>query len=252
MKWLIPGILLSSLFVSLATAATSSSFRDSKSIGYPHTMQAPYADSSLDQKPVNQYPELKVEGYRIESGAINAVNIQARRHNDCNCYPQDFTISDAWVSLQTDEDFDGFYRQFKLVFDADVYSGNARVYADIYLSFEGGPWNLVYTTNRFSLTGNSPLDEYVVETVLDSGYPTGYYDVLIELHDANSGYSLFDYGPYQNPDLSTLPMEDRYNDHIMSSGNSYEFYGSGAFGWISFLLLTSLHLLRKTSIVKPV
>ena len=247
MRWGIAGISL--LMIATNTiGATDPSFRNSKSIGYISATKDQQVESYLDREPVpiKQHPGLVTEGYRAEAGPIQIKNIQVRRHNDCNCDPQDFAISSAWISLQTDEDFDGYYRRFELTFNADVYSGDARLYAYIYLSFEGGPWNLLYTTDRFNLAASSTRDEYVVETELDSGYPTGYYDVLIELYDANSDRFLLDYGPYQNADLSALPMEDRRHDFINHQEDSYEIYGSGAFGWITLLLLSGVHLTRKT------
>jgi hypothetical protein len=244
MRGIIAGISLL-LVATNAMGDTDPSYRSSKTIGYINTTKDQLADSSFDNKLLDQHPELIVEGYREDAGPIKTKSIQVRRHNECNCDPHDFTISGAWVSLQADADFDGYYRQFKLVFDADVYSGSAQVYADIYLSYEGGPWNLLYTTNRFNLAGSSTRDEYVVETELDSGYPAGYYDVLIELYDANSNRFLLDYGPYQNAELSSLPMEDRHHDLTEYHGDSYGFYGSGTFSWVTLLLLPSLRLLRK-------
>ena len=241
----IAGILLL-MIVTNAIEAADLSFRNSKSIGYINTTKGHQVDSNLGSEPVNHHPGLVTEGYRAEARPTQTKTIQARHHNDCNCDPQDFTISSAWVSLQTDDDFDGYYRRFGLTFDADVYSGNTRLYADIYLSFEGGPWNLLYTTDRFNVTESTTRDEYVVETELDSGYPTGYYDVLIELYDANSDRFLLDYGPYQNSELSSLPMEDRRHDLIGYQEDSYEFYGSGSFGWVTLLLTSGLGLARKT------
>jgi len=244
MRGIIAGISLL-LVVTNTMADTEPSYRSSKTIGYINTTQDQLTDSSLNYKLLDKHPALLVEGYREEAGPIKTESIQVRRHSECNCDPHDFTISGAWVSLQADADLDGYYRRFKLMFDADVYSGNAQVYADIYLSYEGGPWNLLYTTNRFNLAGSSTQDEYVVETELDSGYPAGYYDVLIELYDANSNRFLLDYGPYQNAELSSLPMEDRYHDLTDYHGDSYGFYGSGTLSWMILLLLSSLRLLKK-------
>ncbi len=235
MHRIISGISLL-LVVTSAIGDIDSSFRTSKSIGYTSSIKSHQTDLNLETEAVNQQSSLIKEGYRAERKAINITSLHSRQYIDCNCNPQDFSISQAWISLQTDEDFDGYYRRFKLTFDANVYTGNAQLYADISLSFEGGPWNLLYTTNRFNLAGNSTLDEYVVESGLESGYITGYYDVLIELYDANTHRFLLDYGPYDNPELSALPLEDRQSDFIFGPGDSYGFYGSGAFGWTSLLL----------------
>ena len=57
----------------------------------------------------------------------------------------------------------------------------------MYLSYEGGPWNEYAETEDFTIFGTSSEDEYVLVSELMSGYPTGSYDILIELFDAYDG-----------------------------------------------------------------
>jgi hypothetical protein len=246
MNWATPAIF-SLLTTTAVFGASEADVRVSRSIGYNQEHQTAL---SLDSSSTNKHPELIKEGYRHETAAVNrTLNTTSLRHSNCNCNPQDFSISKANVSLHSDSDFDGYYRGIQLSFDANVYSGRTQVYAEIYLSFEGGPWNHLYTTDRFNLAGNTRLDEYVVETELDSGYPTGYYDILIELYAARSGLFLLDYGPYDNRELSALPLEDWHHDSINGGDNSYGFYGSGGIGWID-LFIAGL-LLRLRQFVQP-
>ena len=132
-------------------------------------------------------------------------------------------------------------------FDADTIWGVADVYAVVYLSFEGGPWNQYAVTNDFTIFGTSAVDDYVIETELLSGYPTGYYDLLIELFDAWDGSYLASFGPADSSELSFLPLESANRDDPFPGGGgvSVSRGGGGAFTW---LMLAMLPLLRLRSI----
>ncbi len=120
----------------------------------------------------------------------------------------DFWIFDADVILYGDDDNDGFFYGIDLLFDADTVWPDAFVYGVVYLSFEGGPWNEYASTEDFLIAGATSADEYVLVTELETGYPTGEYDILIELYDADTGAFLTDYGPESDSALSFLPLED--------------------------------------------
>lgn len=139
-----------------------------------------------------------------------------------------YEIYDAYSEVSLDDDDDGFYRRLRVVFDADVAEGEALVYARLYLSYEGGPWNHYYTTDVFHIVGDSIEDEYAVVTHLLDGYPTGYYDVQIELYDADLDVHVASRGADHDLDLSMLPLEDEHRD---------EPGGGGAFGLFGLLLL---------------
>jgi hypothetical protein len=144
-----------------------------------------------------------------------------------------FSVFDAQTVLSWDDDDDGFYHRIRVSFDPDVDSGEAWVYARLYLSLEGGPWNHIYSTEVFSINGDASDDAYEVVTRLLDGYPSGYYDVLIELYDADYDLLVVNYGPYEDRDLAVLPLEDSYRDSYgeVSSG------GGGAMGPGLLLLL---------------
>ncbi len=121
-----------------------------------------------------------------------------------------FRLWDAGSSLLHDVDGDGYHREFKIRFDADVSSGSSKVYAKLYLRRVGdsGSWKHYYSTNDFWINGNSDTDDYYVETVLDDGFATADYDVLIDLYE--SGYSgiVATMGPFEDDSLRDLPLED--------------------------------------------
>jgi len=149
----------------------------------------------------------------------------------------DFWIYDAWVELYADIDRDGYFSGIELTFDADTVYGIADVYAVVYLSYDYGPWNEYAVTEDFTIFGSSGTDEYFIETDLVVGYPTGDYDILIELFDAFDNSFVASMGPDESSELSILPLEDMDRDSltddspriVVNSG------GGGSFGWLLLL-----------------
>jgi len=124
----------------------------------------------------------------------------------------DFWIYDADVQLFNDDDRDGYFHGIDLLFDADTIYSAAEVYAVVYLSLDFGPWNEYGVTEDFWIFGASGTDEYVLVTELMSGYPTGDYDLLIELFDAVDHSFLTGFGSDETSALSFLPLEDFNRD----------------------------------------
>lgn len=124
----------------------------------------------------------------------------------------DFWFYSADVVLFGDEDFDGYYSGIDLLFDADTIYAEADVYAVLFLSFNGADWEEYAVTETFTLFGSSPNDDYSVVTDLVAGFPTGSYDLLIELYDAWNDDFLAYIGPDDTSELSFLPLEDINND----------------------------------------
>ncbi len=153
--------------------------------------------------------------------------------------------SDFWfytvdVVLFNDLDRDGYYHGIDLLFDADTLYAFADVYAVVYLSLDGGPWNEYGATEDFTIFGTSGDDDYVLVTELIEGYPAGSYDILIELFDAYDDTFLAWIGPEDTSELAFLPLEDANRDSavvpdvvVVNRG------GGGSLGW---LLLLSLML----------
>jgi hypothetical protein len=97
----------------------------------------------LDLADLQEAPELKTYGSR------EAVSIASKTLTAAHLTDQIFRIYDAQTVLSGDDDEDGFFHRFRVTFDADVDHGDAFVYARLYLSFEGGPWNHYFTTDVF-------------------------------------------------------------------------------------------------------
>ncbi len=131
---------------------------------------------------------------------------------------QDFWIYDARTRLLFDNDGDGYFTRLELDFDADTVFADADVYAVIFLSLNQGPWEELTTTAVFSIFGADSADEYFVDADLLSGYPSGSYDVLIELYDTFDGAFVAEFGPADSNELFDLPMEDQQIDAVIIGG----------------------------------
>ncbi|MEW8027396.1 MAG: choice-of-anchor H family protein [Candidatus Thiodiazotropha sp.] len=173
----------------------------------------------LDQADVDEHQELVVSGGRVRT--------TAQRTFAAHAVGRELSIFDAHTVISRDDDDDGYYHRLKVIFDADTSGDEVWVYARLYLSLEGGPWNHYYTTDLFPVEGDASDDEYEVVTRLLDGYPTGYYDVLIELYDGDDDLLAVNYGPYEDGDLAVLPLEDSYRD---------DYGGGGAVALIPVLL----------------
>lgn len=193
----------------------------------------------------DQYAALKLSGDR--SKTARASGQQKSSNNDTRTPNTDFWFYTADVELFTDRDRDGYYAGIDLLFDADTYYDVADVYAVIYLSYEYGPWNEYAETDDFTIFGSSGDDEYIVETDLVAGYPTGNYDILIELYDAYDNSFLADIGPEDTSELSILPLEDSNRDApatvttqvVVSQG------GGGSLGWLLLLAIAGAGVLAR-------
>ncbi len=158
----------------------------------------------------------------------------------------DFWFYDATVDLFSDLDRDGYYFGIDLQFDADTIYSVADVYAVIYLSYEYGPWNEYAETETFAIFGASGTDKYTVETELVTGYPTGDYDILIELFDAYDDTFVASIGPDDTSELAFLPLEDAGRDAPQGTQVVVNTGGGGSLGWLALLALAAVAALRRT------
>ena len=152
----------------------------------------------------------------------------------------DYWFYSADVVLFNDHDNDGYYQGIDLLFDADTYFMSADVYAVAYLSYEGGPWNEYAVTENFTLFSTASDDEFTIVTELLSGYPSGSYDLLIELFDAYDDSFLAYFGPDDTSELAFLPLEDADRDVVIVPDIivvDNHGHGGGSFGGLLILVL---------------
>jgi hypothetical protein len=192
----------------------------------------------------DEFGTLKVDGDRSASkNDSTSAKAELRQAQSANV---DFWFYAADVELFNDLDGDGYYHGVDLWFDADTYYESAEVYAVVYLSLDGGPWNEYAVTDDFILTGTASDDDYNIVTELVSGYPTGSYDILVELFDAWDSAFVAWIGPDETPELAFLPLEDADRDVIIEQPEVIVVHehGGGASS-VAFILFLAMLALAK-------
>ncbi len=197
---------------------------------------------TITSESTEEYESLATSGPRGKSGTRSGFAKPGSGSASAQSSGFDFWIYDADVNLFNDDDRDGFYHGIDLLFDADTIYSAAEVYAVVYLSLDFGPWNEYGVTEDFWIFGASGTDEYVLVTELMSGYPTGDYDLLIELFDAADDSLLASFGPEDTSALSFLPLEDFNRDEPIADRPIAVSHGGGgaADAWTMGILLLLL------------
>ncbi len=154
-----------------------------------------------------------------------------------------FSIYSGYSELILDIDEDGYYQRFSVTFDADILSSMANeqavVYADLYLSRNGGPWVLYYSSDDFVITGEDSEDEFEVITQLDSGYVADHYDVLIDLYEVGFSAVVATYSASNTNALYALPLESSDYDPEYIAVEYYDEHSGGS-SWLLFGALLAL------------
>jgi hypothetical protein len=174
------------------------------------------------------------------SGETRENNIEHTQHNDV------FDIFSASSLLITDTDYDGYYHKFSITFDADVTANYAEVYAQLYLSRNGGPWQHYFTTEDFVIHGDSNQDSYEVITNLAADYPSDTYDVLIDLYVVGDDLPVASFSDSDSNELYALPLEDAHRDQEQTAYyyEEHDSYG-GSFSWGLLMLVIAVFVIRE-------
>jgi len=182
---------------------------------------------------VHQYSQSE---HRSETKATRRDHRQVSNHN------HGLWFFDVSIGFTTDHDYDGHYSAFTISLDLETDLSPTSVYAVFYL-VDGYGTRLEYAvTSDFVVSGYNSDDAIFIETRLDSGYRSDYYDHYIEIYDAYSHSLLLHYGPENNHHFHHLPFESHYWD---TRGGSYasvslSFGGAGSLSFAPLLLLTCL------------
>lgn len=193
----------------------------------PHVTIRPdlTGDASLTRQQVlARYADYAAQGQLVSralGGDVRATERQNEVHSGAygdgyySIY-HSFSIYDASSRLLEDFDYDGFYQTFSVIFDVDVdgvYNDErADVYAELYLSRDGGPWVHYYTTDVFRIYGHSPDDDYEVLTTLYTGFGTDVYDVLVDVYEVGYSDIVATISADEIDSLYALPLESSDRD----------------------------------------
>ncbi|MBL4795104.1 MAG: choice-of-anchor H family protein [Pseudomonadales bacterium] len=121
----------------------------------------------------------------------------------------DTYIYDAWTELNSDLDGDSYYQNFTLFIHADTHNESASLYAKIYLKGSSEEAYLA-TTDTFTISSDESSDHYEFNVHLVQYHSRDYYQVIIDLYDANTDEFLSTYS--NDPDLWDLPLESESLD----------------------------------------
>ena len=233
-------LFVASLLALTVSGVSLAATDDVRSSITRHHVQGGRDNPTLITESTEDYEVLDKSGARSKSGTRGGLSKTGSGTETTQSVGIDFWFYEADVQLFNDDDRDGYYHGIDLLFDADTIYSSAEVYAVVYLSLDLGPWNEYGVTEDFWIFGASGTDEYVLVTELMSGYPTGNYDLLIELFSADDNSFLASFGPDDTSALSFLPLEDFNRDAPIADIPVAVSHGGGgaADTWtISILLL---------------
>lgn len=221
--WL--GIAMASLVATSALAAEDASRVTRTAEGFSRDRPA----GALFKSPALEEVERKAGDLVIRSKTAETQRL-------ASAVGSDFWVYDADADLLFDSDGDGYFHYLRVRFDVDTYFEHAYVYAMLFLSRDGETWEQFATTDDFLVQGTTAFDEYEVETEFVDGYPPGYYDVLVEIYDADFNEFVADFGPAESPSLALLPIEDTVFDSVEVVVTVTEHHGGGGATSIWFVL----------------
>jgi hypothetical protein len=159
-----------------------------------------------------------------------------------------YRIGDVATTLLIDDDGDGHYSKFRIDFDPDADFDGTFVYAELWVRPQGGEWIQEHVSDDFLVDASGDADVYSLTADWISGYPTAFYDVQIDLRDADTGALVASAGS-ERPDLARIPLEDQARDTRVNpppsngggGGSHSREHGGGAIGgWFILALLMLL------------
>lgn len=196
----------------------------------------------------------KQQAYKKASNDLANTKVALAKPNSRSFSNGSFAIYEGYSQLIEDYDSDGFYQTFSVTFDADLISYNpyeqAIVYAELYLSENGGPWQHYYTSDSFIIQGDSSDDNFEVYSNLKQGFKPNHYDVLIDLYEVGYPDIIASYSSDDTNSLYALPLESSdYDPEYVEYYEETHFHGgsNSPTGLIVIILVLALRRLNVQS-----
>ncbi|MFC4656030.1 choice-of-anchor H family protein [Rheinheimera marina] len=149
------------------------------------------------------------------------------------------------ISLSGDRNDNGFFHNIYVRFDADTAYNEVPVFVHYALRRPGQAEVIIHTSSVFTLYGTSANDWFAIESELLHSIPTGYYDLVLRVYDADYGDLLAEISGNDSGALADLALEDLSYDRepvVIIEEDS----GSLHWSWLMALLL--LAPLRKQAL----
>jgi len=193
-------------------------------------------EAHIKQKQLQAQKIISANFSKKVNDSTNSSTVQSRSYSDGS-----FAIYQGYSQLIEDYDVDGFYQSFSVTFDADLitYSpyNQAIVYAELYLSENGGPWQHYYTTDDFIIYGESSDDDYEVYSTLSQGFNPNHYDVLIDLYEVGYPTIVASYSSDDSNSLYALPLESSdYDPEYVEYYEEVHVHGGSNTALVIFIL----------------
>jgi hypothetical protein len=254
--------IMTTVFISSAllfsTQVLANNDKVSLSIGQPTTKSDPQNSTILIKKLATKDALLtsapRVSGVERSQFITNKANSDKNTNAKANKQSAkfsdyQFSIFNAQSILLTDEDQDGYFQDFSVSFDVDYLRyddfDSTTVYAELYLSRDGGPWLHYYTTEEFTVHSDDSGDGYEVITTLVDGYNSDNYNVLIDVYEVGYSDIVTTYSSDDSSDLYALPLESANYDIYYEEQVSYsEGHGGGSFSWLLLIPMLILSYRR--------
>lgn len=186
------------------------------------TAQAAETDPSTDHQLLRTEPVVSTgaksvrEGYRVNpttqangsQAAVIKPETTKRNHSGHLLYDTaEIWVADVGVHVFNDSDVDGFFSGFSVNLDVDVEWHSADVFAAFYLKTPNTEPQLLHSTLVFSIFERLVTDQYQVDVELVDNYQANYYDLIIDIVDAQSleVVDTISFDTHRN--LAGLPLE---------------------------------------------
>ena len=112
-----------------------------------------------------------------------------------------------------DEDNDGYTQDINFIFDFDTNYQQLPIYVDLILVDEQNHSTTLTSSSSFVLNSDSITDKQRFDITVDTHLLTGYYQLLINIYDADN-HQLIDIVDYHNNQgLGDLRLEGHHYDH---------------------------------------
>ena len=212
---------------------------------YDKAFMSPRRAPLLDKQMIVTDTHSQVTDWSAKNQSLQALKFESKqRSSNLTIVNNDFWIYDSWATLSKDFDYDGYYSNLTVEFDADTVYNRAYVYAVIYLGI-GDVFESIHVSSVFAIDADSSNDSFVVESELISGFPSNDYEIMIELYDADTDEFVAFSDGFDDADLAFVPLESANYDVVSEPTVVIVEEHGGSLSYLGLLMTTLLLALRR-------
>jgi hypothetical protein len=121
------------------------------------------------------------------------------------------SVYDVWFNLIEDTDGDGYFHQFEVSFDVDTQYAQQEIY--VVGKLIGATSQQLFETEHYHIESDSGADSYQTTVLLSDGYPSGEYNMELNVYDAQTDTLLLHVNGQHDQDMWGLYLEDAKLEH---------------------------------------